>query len=131
MHAVTAAGSHQGYVLHCKHNTFWYAHIMPKKLKDPETPCLINRNHLYLVENLLLELALDLRTVSLACGCDGSESYLLAGVVLVGLAVKTEESTKIELGCLEELDLSDVDLCRVSLVTPLLIPCIAHTFWRG
>jgi len=46
--------------------------------------------------------------------------YLLAGVVLVGLAVETEESTKIELGCLEELDLSDVDLCQISLVLSLL-----------
>jgi hypothetical protein len=32
--------------------------------------------------------------------------------------VQTEESTKVELGCLEELDLSDVDLYRISLCLP-------------
>ena len=39
---------------------------------------------------------------------------LLARVVLARLAVETKESTKVELGCLEELDLSDVDLYVVS-----------------
>lgn len=47
-----------------------------------------------LIEDSLLELTLD----------------LLARVVLARLAVETKESTKVELGCLEELDLSDVDL---------------------
>ena len=47
-----------------------------------------------LIEDSLLELTLD----------------LLARVVLARLAVETKEGTKVELGCLEELDLSDVDL---------------------
>ena len=36
--------------------------------------------------------------------------YLLARVVLARLAVKTEESTQVELGLLEQLDLADVNL---------------------
>lgn len=32
--------------------------------------------------------------------------------------METEESTKVELGCLEELDLSYVDLCHVSCIFP-------------
>ena len=50
---------------------------------------------LNLIKDSLLELTLN----------------LLARVVLARLAVETEEGTKVELGCLEELDLSDVDLC--------------------
>lgn len=52
---------------------------------------------LYLLKDSLLELTLN----------------LLARVVLARLAVETKEGTKVELGCLEELDLSDVDLARV------------------
>ena len=42
--------------------------------------------------------------------CWWDMSNLLSRVILAGLAVKTEQSTEIELGRLEELDLSDVDL---------------------
>lgn len=40
-------------------------------------------------------------------------SYLLTSVVLVRLAVQTEESTKVELGLLEELELAHVDLKKI------------------
>lgn len=49
---------------------------------------------LYVLKNLLLELTLN----------------LLARVILARLAVKAEEGTEIEFGCLEKLDLSYVDL---------------------
>lgn len=38
----------------------------------------------------------------------------MALVISVGLAVEVKESTKIELGCLEKLDFSDVNLERIS-----------------
>ena len=56
------------------------------------------RTNLHLLEDGLLEFPL----------------HLLAGIVLGRLAVKGEESTKIELGLLEELDLADVHLGGVS-----------------
>jgi hypothetical protein len=59
--------------------------------KDPRTPCLSNKT-LNLLKDGLLELTLN----------------LLARVILAWLAVETEEGTKVELGCLEELDLSYV-----------------------
>jgi hypothetical protein len=65
-----------------------------RKLKGPRNPSLFNHDRLNILKNSLLELALD----------------LLARVVGARLAVQTEESTKVELGCLEELDLADVDL---------------------
>jgi hypothetical protein len=73
-------------------------HIMPQILKSPRKPCRLVHNRLYLVKDGLLELTLD----------------LLTRVVLAGLAVETEESTKIELGRFEELDLAHVDLCCIS-----------------
>ena len=54
--------------------------------------------HLYGLENGLLELALN----------------LLSGLVGVGLAVEVKEGSKVELWCLKELDLADVDLWYVS-----------------
>jgi len=60
---------------------------------------------LHALEDSLLELALN----------------LLAGLVGVGLAVEVEESTKVELGGLEELDLADVDVLeRVDALGGLL-----------
>lgn len=55
--------------------------------------------HLYGLQNGLLELALN----------------LLSGLVGVGFAVEVKESSKVELWCLKELDLADVDLWHVSL----------------
>jgi hypothetical protein len=60
---------------------------------------------LNLIKDSLLELTLN----------------LLARVVLARLAVETEEGTKVELGCLEELDLSDVNVLeRVDALGGLL-----------
>ena len=53
-------------------------------------------NCLHVLEDSLLELAVTLD--------------LLARVVGGGLAVEREEVAEVELGCLEELDLADVDL---------------------
>lgn len=53
-------------------------------------------NLLYGLEDLLTELPLN----------------LLASIVGTGLAVESHESTEVELGLLEELDLADVDLFR-------------------
>lgn len=52
------------------------------------------RPRLDLLQNTLLELPLD----------------LLSLIVRTRLAVQSHQSTKIELGCLEKLDLADVDL---------------------
>lgn len=38
------------------------------------------------------------------------KTNLLASLVGVGLAVEVKKSTKVELGCLQELDLADVDV---------------------
>jgi hypothetical protein len=74
----------------------------PMRVAEPST-CANDRsktlqtNHFHslnLSENGLLELALN----------------LLSLLVGVGLAVEVKKSTEIELWCLEELDLSDVDL---------------------
>ena len=53
-----------------------------------------NRPPLHSLQNLLLELALN----------------LLALLISAGLAVKGQQSTEVELGRLEELDLADVNL---------------------
>ena len=71
---------------------------------------------LYRLENRLLELPLN----------------LLALVVGARLAVECHQSTEVELGRLEELDLANVNLLFVSLP-----PCDSRdarekpTFWRG
>jgi hypothetical protein len=40
----------------------------------------------------------------------GMRSYLLASIVLARLAVETKEGTKVELGRLQQLNFSHVDL---------------------
>jgi hypothetical protein len=67
---------------------------MPQKIEKTQKPHAYSTMTLNVLKNRLLELALN----------------LLASVILVRLAVETEEGTKVELGCLEELDLSYVDL---------------------
>jgi hypothetical protein len=89
-------------------------HIMPQILKSPRKPCHSTSDHLYLVQDSLLELTLD----------------LLARVVLVGLTVETEKSTEVELGRLEELDLAHVDLRCVSRVPVLLFTVCTYVLQR-
>ena len=43
--------------------------------------------------------------------------HLLALLIGIRLAMQVEKSTKIELGCFEELDLSDVDLHQVRMLS--------------
>jgi hypothetical protein len=54
-----------------------------RRLKDPETPCLINHAHLYVLEDGLLELTLDLYNVRKCSKMVGisSRAYLLARVI--------------------------------------------------
>jgi hypothetical protein len=83
--------------------------------KDPETPCLFNHDRLYVLENRLLELPLDLNNVSEIPDVSvAALAYLLTRVILARLAVEAKKSSKIELGCLQELDLSYVNLCHIS-----------------
>jgi hypothetical protein len=83
--------------------------------KDPETPCLFNHDRLYVLKNRLLEFPFNLNIVSEITDVSvAALAYLLARVILARLAVETKESSKIELGCLQELDLSYVDLRRIS-----------------
>lgn len=79
-------------------NTFWYADIMPKKVEKTQKPHAYSTMTLHLLKDGLLELTLN----------------LLARVIRARLAVETEKGTEVELGGLEELDLSYVDLWRVS-----------------
>ena len=65
---------------------------------------------LHSLEDLLLEVT---RTLN-----------LLASVIGGGLAVEREEVTKIELWCLEELDLADVDLFS-------MLVCVCPCFSRS
>ena len=56
-----------------------------------------------------------------ALKCRDGGTHLLAGLVGVGLAVEVKESTEVELGRLEELDLADVDVLeRVDALGGLL-----------
>lgn len=64
----------------------------PTKVKEPRF--ILPVENLDLLEDGLLELPL----------------HLLAGIVLGGLSVKGEKSTKVELGLLQKLNLADVDL---------------------
>ena len=79
-----------------------------------QNPSLFNHDRLNILKNRLLELALD----------------LLARVVGARLAVQTKESTKVELGRLQELDLADVNLGYISN-RHVRFPFCIHTFWRG
>lgn len=71
---------------------------------------------LNLLQDALLELPLNLLSL------------------LIGprLAVQSHQSTEVELGCLEELDLADVDLIRDQLKFPIDGgDDFGLTFWRG
>lgn len=72
---------------------------------------------LHALEDLLLEVALN----------------LLAGLVGGGLAVEGKEVAEVELGCLEELDLADVDLIGLLVymfLSRILVRCVTYVLER-
>lgn len=72
-------------------------------------------NNLHVLQNGLLELAVN----------------LLTSIVLGRLSVEGEEGTEVELGLLEELDLADVDLNAISMLSRRTGLNCQLTFWRG
>jgi hypothetical protein len=62
MHAITAADSHQGPCLSfiCKHKHLWNADIMPRKVEKTQEPLAYPTETLYLFQDGLLELTLNL-----------------------------------------------------------------------
>ena len=85
------------------------------------TRCLLLRlphvktSRLDILEHTLLKLALDLLTL----------------VVGPRLAVQSHEGTEVELGCLQQLDLADVDLCCVRYAFKRQYRGRKLTFCRG
>jgi len=71
------------------------------------------RQSLHLSQNSLLELSLD----------------LLSLLISVGLAVEVEESTEVELWCLQQLDLSDVDVLEWVDALGGLLDLTANDLW--
>ena len=78
-------------------------------------PPLSYQRPLYLVQDLLLELPLD----------------LLTRLIGVRLAVEVQEGAEVELGCLQQLDFADVDLWTVSKMAPEILQVTQRTFCNG
>lgn len=107
-------------------------HIEEVEKTQKDTPNLLRRFvhiRLHVLEDRLLELPLDLK-IGLAITAKSSQAesrnYLLARVISAGLAMETEESTQVELGRLEKLDLSHMDLRLLAYTTT--IPMVPVTY---